>query len=78
MPDTTSSNETSPDDVLLARALLIPGDLADRMERMAGFRNVAVHDYRKLDLALVEDVICNRLDDLLGFSRTALKAGYSG
>lgn len=59
---------------LLAQAGVIAPDLADRLERMAGFRNVAVHDYRKLDLSLVEDVIRHKLDDLLSFSRTLLQA----
>lgn len=59
---------------LLAQGGVIAPDLADRLERMAGFRNVAVHDYRKLDLALVEDVIRHKLDDLLSFSRTLLQA----
>lgn len=59
---------------LLADASAIPRDLADRLERMAGFRNVAVHDYRKLDLALVEAVIRDKLGDLLTFSRLAIAA----
>ena len=54
---------------LLADAGLIDAGLADRLARMTGFRNIAIHDYRSLDLALVEDVIRTKLDDLLSFSK---------
>lgn len=60
---------------LLTDAKLIDADLADRLGRMAGFRNIAIHDYRTLDLALVEDVIRNKLGDLLAFSRHMLMLG---
>jgi uncharacterized protein YutE (UPF0331/DUF86 family) len=34
---------------------------------MAGFRNVIVHGYQDVDLAVVEDVLRNHLGDLLAF-----------
>ncbi len=52
---------------LLARAGWLESDMADQLSRMAGFRNVLVHGYDDVDLAVVEDVVRNRLDDLLGF-----------
>jgi uncharacterized protein YutE (UPF0331/DUF86 family) len=52
---------------LLARAGWLDGALADRLSRMAGFRNVLVHGYDDVDLAVVEDIVRNRLDDLLAF-----------
>lgn len=52
---------------LLAENLVIPKDLAVRLERMVGFRNVLVHEYQRLDIRLMIDVIENRLDDLLLF-----------
>ena len=42
------------------------------MKRMVGFRNVAVHDYRKLDLEIVRSIVGARLPDFLDFTRTAL------
>jgi uncharacterized protein YutE (UPF0331/DUF86 family) len=36
---------------------------------MVGFRNVLVHGYDTVDLAVVEDVLRNRLGDLLEFAR---------
>jgi len=57
---------------LLERAGLIDSDLTARMKRMVGFRNVAVHDYRRLDLEIVRSIIGTRLPDFLEFTRTAL------
>jgi uncharacterized protein YutE (UPF0331/DUF86 family) len=34
---------------------------------MVGFRNVIVHGYDTVDLAVVRDVLENRLGDLLAF-----------
>ena len=52
---------------LLATARRLPPGLARTLRDMAGFRNVLVHGYQDVDLAVLEDVLKNRLDDLLGF-----------
>lgn len=52
---------------LLARAGSLDAALAARLSRMAGFRNVLVHGYDDVDLAVVEDIVRHRLDDLLEF-----------
>jgi uncharacterized protein YutE (UPF0331/DUF86 family) len=52
---------------LLAKAGWIDADLATQLSRMAGFRNVLVHGYADVDLAVVEDIVRHRLDDLLRF-----------
>jgi uncharacterized protein YutE (UPF0331/DUF86 family) len=54
---------------LLARPGLLPVDLADQLGRMAGFRNVLVHGYQDVDLLVVQDILANRLDDLLAYVR---------
>ncbi len=54
---------------LLARQGLLSVELADRLGRMAGFRNVLVHGYQDVDLAVLRDILVNRLDDLLAFAR---------
>ncbi len=41
------------------------GTLADSLRRMVGFRNVLVHGYDEVDLGVVQDVMANRLGDLL-------------
>ncbi|HET8899115.1 MAG TPA: DUF86 domain-containing protein [Rhodanobacteraceae bacterium] len=42
---------------LLADAQLIPAEQSQRLQRMIGFRNIAVHQYRTLELAVVESVL---------------------
>lgn len=54
---------------LLQRAGWLPEPLTGRLEQMAGFRNVLVHGYAEVDLAILEEVLEHRLDDLLAFVR---------
>ena len=58
---------------LLQESGVIPAELADRLMRMVGFRNVAIHDYRRLDLQIVKSIVTSRLDDFLAFTATLLK-----
>jgi len=58
---------------LLERDGWVPAALADTLRRMVGLRNVLVHGYDTVDLAVVRDVLENRLDDLLQFV-TAVRA----
>ena len=53
---------------LLHQGGLLDGDLTHRMQAMVGFRNIAVHDYRMLDRAIVRAIIEERSQDLLAFS----------
>ena len=59
---------------LLRGAEQLPAGVAERMVRMVGFRNIAVHDYRKLDLQIVKNIVTTRLDDFLEFTRAVLAA----
>ena len=54
---------------LLVRGGVLPEGLAEWLGAMAGFRNVLVHGYGDLDLAVVEDIVQNRVGDLLDFVR---------
>jgi uncharacterized protein YutE (UPF0331/DUF86 family) len=47
---------------------VVGGDLAARLRAMAGFRNIAVHDYRALDPAVLEAIVADDLGDLEGFA----------
>jgi uncharacterized protein YutE (UPF0331/DUF86 family) len=58
---------------LLATHHLLSRELADAMQRMVGFRNVAVHNYRKLDLAIVQNIIEHRLDEFSAFCRRGVE-----
>jgi len=54
--------------VSLAEAGIIPNDLSDSLQRMVGFRNLVVHDYQNINIAIVENVLKQGLDDLLRFT----------
>jgi len=59
---------------LLARAGRIETELAEVLKRMVGFRNIAVHEYLKLELAITVAIIEHHLEDFLGYSRVLLLA----
>lgn len=61
---------------MLAGSGIIPGDLADRLCRMIGFRNILVHEYQQLDIQLMVDIIENRLEDLLDFTNHVLRCFF--
>lgn len=57
----------------LVRAGVVDQTLVDKLMRMVGFRNLAVHQYQALDIAIMRAVIEKNLDDLLEFSALALR-----
>lgn len=59
---------------LLQTAGILPADLATRMQRMVGFRNIAVHEYTRLNLEVVQAIITKQLNDFQMFSATIVKA----
>jgi uncharacterized protein YutE (UPF0331/DUF86 family) len=58
---------------LLAGAGLIDDDLAGRLQKMVGFRNIAVHDYERLSLQVVRAIVTDRLEDFERFCVRAVK-----
>ena len=58
---------------LLEKAGRLDASLSDRMKRMVGFRNVAVHDYQRLNLDIVRSIVRERLEDFIEFSRVVLR-----
>lgn len=56
---------------LIQRGNLLDPELSSRLQKMIGFRNIAVHQYQSLDLRIVESVIRTNLDDLLRFAEIA-------
>ena len=57
----------------LRSAGLIPADLAERLQRMAKFRNLLVHVYWKIDYRRVHEILSHDLEDLRAFE-TAMAA----
>ncbi|MDP3639211.1 MAG: HepT-like ribonuclease domain-containing protein [Azonexus sp.] len=58
---------------LLAQGGLIETTLADKLKRMVGFRNIAVHDDQTLQLPITVSIIETHLDDFLQFTKTLLQ-----
>lgn len=58
---------------LLVEADLLEADLGRRLQRMVGFRNVAVHNYQDLDLAIVQAIIEYHLGDFTAFTALVLR-----
>ena len=58
---------------LLAQAGWIDTELAEILKRMVGFRNIAVHDYKSLQLPITVNVITKHLDDFLRYSALMLR-----
>ncbi len=51
----------------LERQGLISSSPAHAMQKMCGFRNIAVHDYRQLSLAILKSILVHHLGDLEAF-----------
>jgi uncharacterized protein YutE (UPF0331/DUF86 family) len=57
---------------LLAREGRIAVPLAEGLQRMVGFRNIAMHDYQSLQLAITVAIIERHLDEFLQYSKALL------
>jgi len=63
---------------ILWEADMISDDLASRLQGIAGFRNILVHDYLKLNRDLVYENLQKGLVDLNDFSREIAKLVKKG
>ncbi len=57
---------------LLQERGVLPTELAETLQHMVGFRNIAVHQYEAIDMHIVEYIITHQLNDLLRFAGTLL------
>jgi uncharacterized protein YutE (UPF0331/DUF86 family) len=53
---------------ILQQSGVVTADTARRLQDLAGFRNLLVHEYGRVDHRRVHDFIRTRLDDLRGFA----------
>jgi uncharacterized protein YutE (UPF0331/DUF86 family) len=58
---------------ILAKSKIIDEDLAQKMGKMIGFRNISIHEYEKLNIDIVIEVITKKIDDLLLFTDVILE-----
>lgn len=59
--------------VKLEKSKIISIELSKKMQAMAGFRNLAVHDYSNLNIEVVVNIVKNNLHDLEEFSEAILQ-----
>ena len=68
LPETVGESFT-----LLEQQGLITSDLAERLRKMVGFRNIVVHHYETIDPQIVEAIVRKHLGDLNEFSRIVVE-----
>lgn len=58
---------------LLKKRAIIDPETASKMEKMVGFRNIAIHNYQALDLEILKSILSNNLKDLEDFYVAVLR-----
>jgi uncharacterized protein YutE (UPF0331/DUF86 family) len=59
--------------MLLKNAEVIDAETATKMEKMTGFRNIAVHDYQALAPEILKSILVHHLKDLEDFYADVLR-----
>ncbi|MDQ6951134.1 MAG: DUF86 domain-containing protein [Mariprofundales bacterium] len=59
--------------VMMQEASLLDANMAARMQAMVGFRNIAVHDYRKLNIDILRSILNTRLGDFRDYCHRLLQ-----
>lgn len=53
----------------LAEEGVISADLADKMRKSVGFRNIAIHQYEKINWSIVYSIATDRIGDFKAYAR---------
>ncbi len=67
LPETVRDNFA-----LLRDKNVIDPETASKMEKMTGFRNIAIHDYQALNLDILKSILASNLKDLEDFYAAVL------
>lgn len=59
--------------VLLEENKVISKKISEKLQKMVGFRNIAVHDYKSINLEIVKSIIENKLLDFLEFTKLIIE-----
>jgi len=70
----TSSNQPVPQTMAdafttLAEEGVISADLADKMRKSVGFRNIAIHQYEKINWSIVYSIATDRIGDFKVYAK---------
>jgi uncharacterized protein YutE (UPF0331/DUF86 family) len=57
---------------MLFQAGIIDADIAERMQKNVGFRNIAVHEYRLVDWDVVYSIATKHLSDFNEYARQVM------
>ena len=53
--------------ILLRQASIIDEKLSQKMSKMVGFRNIAVHEYQAIDIDMLKSILLHHLEDFEAF-----------
>jgi len=59
---------------ILQNNKIINHEMSERLKAMIGFRNIAIHNYQKINLKIIQAIVEKDLEDLLHFTDVILKA----
>ena len=68
LPDSIKANFQ-----LLQDGKLISKELTAKLQAMAGFRNIAIHEYQEIDVAVLKSILIRHLKDLEDFCTSILQ-----
>ena len=52
---------------------IITPEMSERLKAMIGFRNIAIHNYQRLNLKIIQAIIEKDIEDLMHFSEIIMK-----
>ncbi|MCK5767426.1 MAG: DUF86 domain-containing protein [Candidatus Atribacteria bacterium] len=59
---------------ILQNNKIINHEMSERLKAMIGFKNIAIHNYQKINLKIIQAIVEKDLEDLLHFTDVILKA----
>ena len=68
LPDTLKKNFR-----ILEEQQVIPHALSQKLQKMVGFRNIAVHDYQSINVEILKSILQHHLKDLEDFYSTIIQ-----
>jgi uncharacterized protein YutE (UPF0331/DUF86 family) len=67
-------NRSSDSFKLLAENGILSHELSEKLVRMTGFRNTAIHQYQELNIDIIVSIITKDVEDLLEFADAVMDA----
>ena len=58
---------------ILQNNKIIDHEMSERLKAMIGFRNIAIHNYQRLNLKIIQAIIEKHMEDLMHFSEIIMK-----